>query len=179
MSSTLRVSLSAVGQGCEQDPTPAGVFPGHGNYAFLLHCNGQPVVKAGREFGPVPFDHGYAEMRDIDPGDYLVLVMVNPFHVAGSTFQSNMVALHQVVVCACCETTCLRIWQSGWHNCFAVNVLALQYLVAGGIVDAKVAQPAVTALQEVLRLGQPDPADAEILRLVDGVGKEFLATARG
>src|SRR5258708_4495170 len=179
MSSTLRITLSEVGQGCEQDPTPPGTFPGHGNYAFLLGCDGAPVVKAGRQMGPVAFDHGYAEIPDVDPGDYLVLIMVNPFHVSGGTFQSNMVALHQVVVCGCCETTCLRVYQTGCHQCFALNVLALQFLAAGKVVDPRVAQTAVTALPEVLRVGPPDTGDPGVLRAVEIVGKDFLATARG
>lgn len=175
MPSTLRITLSAVGTGCQQDPTPPAVFPRPGIYAFLLDCNGSPVIKAGQEQGAIAFDHGYAEVRDIDPGRYIVLVMVNPFATGGASFQSNMVSLHAIEVCGCCETQCVRIYQTGWHQCFRVNVFALQFLGRAQVLKPDVVERAVTALQEALAVGMPQPADAAILRTVGQVADMFQA----
>ena len=70
---TLRVNLSAVGNACDQDSTPANVFPGPGWYVFLNTCDGNPFVHAGKAYGPFPVDHGYVEIKDVPPGRYLTV----------------------------------------------------------------------------------------------------------
>ncbi len=177
MSSTLRVSLSAVGQSCAQDSVAPGVFPGAGHYAFLLNCNGQPVVRAGKEYGPVPFNHGYAEFVDVPRGEYLVLDMLNPFGVGGVTFQSNFVAFGIVEVCGCCETVCTKIYQTGWHHCFTTTVLAAEILGRVGILDAGLVQRIAEPLMEAIKLGTPVREETV---LVDNIGRifgQFTATA--
>ncbi len=179
MASTLRIELSTVGRGCEQDPTPAAQFPAGGNYAILLTCAGQPVVKAGKNLGPIAFDHGYTEIKDVDPGTYLVLVLTNPFHIAGQTFQSNMVSIHQVVVCECCDDVCVRIYQPGWHNCFAVNLIAARWLGIAGVLKADVVDQIATGLQQALQVGRPDPTDAAIIQVVNNAARAFQGGTPG
>jgi hypothetical protein len=173
MPNTLRVELSAVGHGCVQDATPPATFPRPGNYALLLNCDLSSVIKAGKEFGPVPFDHGYCEFHDVDPGNYVILVVVNPAKGAGNTFHSNMICLHQLVVCGCCETICVRVYQTGWHQCFSFNVQALQLLKDSDVLTPELADPAINALGEVLRQGPPDPTDPPINALLTALTGRF------
>src|SRR5712692_8842442 len=115
MPNTIRVNLSTVGNGCGQDGTPPGKWPGQGWYAFLYNCNGTPYTKAGKQYGPVPIDHGYCEFYDVERGEYLVFAIVNPFPVGpGGLFQANFTTHFAIVdVCECCETICVKLYNSG------------------------------------------------------------------
>jgi hypothetical protein len=177
MANTLRVTLSAVGQPCMQDPTPPAPFPAPGQYAFLLDCNGQPLVKAGREYGPVAFRHGYAEFDDVPQGRHLILVMTNPFGVGGTTFQSNFVAFGIVDACGCCDTDCAVVYQTGWHHCFTTTVLAARFLGRAQALDPGLVARIVEPLQEALKVGEAPGPERELLRLVEGIAGEFMTPA--
>lgn len=168
---TLNVHLTATGDGCSQDPTPAGIWPGPGRYLFLLTCAGALYRKAGRDYGPIPVDHGYAEIKDVDPGVYKILVFTNPFRVAGEVFQSNMIYLHEVEVCCGCGDECVTIAQPGWHVCFQVNLLVVRALELAGQLPADLAQRATAVLDEVLKTGRPTPGDAAVLAVIDAAAR--------
>jgi hypothetical protein len=185
---TLRVNLSAVGNGCDQDPTPGNAFPGPGWYVFLTDCKGAAFVYAGKQYGPFPVDHGYAEIADVPTGTYLLFAIVNPFPVGAPIpggeliFQSNFVS-HFAVVDVCCEdhcgTKCVTLYNSGWHYCVQVVVFVLEHLAANKRIDPQAAETARTALLEVLRAGgDPQPVDAAIIGRIGTVREAFKRKVR-
>ncbi len=167
---TLKVNLSYVGNACDQDPTPAGKFPGPGWYVFLNTCDGKPFVRAGKEYGPYPVDHGYVEIKDVPPGRYLLFAIVNPFIVAKPVpggeviYQSNFASHFAVVeVCCGCHDICVTLYNSGWHYCVQVIIYWFQILALQKQIDPKIAQTAADAMNIALReAGKTLPGDAEI-----------------
>lgn len=177
MPSTLRLTVSAVGTPCAQDPTPAGNFPGPGLYAFLLTCDGTPLVRAGKEYGPVAVDHGYAEFHDVPAGEFLALVMLNPFGVGGETFQSNFVAFDLVRVCGCCDTVCASVYQTGWHHCFQTTVLAAEMLGRAKMLPPDVVTAVTAALGKALQVGQVAKPEGAVLEVIGRVASAFAGAA--
>src|SRR4051794_6316289 len=122
---TLRINLSAVGNACDQDATPAGHWPHAGWYVFVHNCKNEPYTKAGKSYSAFPVDHGYVEVKDLPPGRYLIFAIVNPFLVANGPgeliYQSNFVSHFAIVdVCCGCEDRCVTLYNSGWHYCVQV-----------------------------------------------------------
>ena len=177
MAATLRVTLSAVGQPCAQDSTPPAPFPSPGQYAFLLDCDGAPLVRAGREYGPAPLRHGYCEFDDVPAGRWLVLVMTNPFGAGGNVIQSNFVAFGIATVCGCCETSCVVVYQTGWHHCFQTTLLAAQILGRLKVLDPGLVERIAGGLQEALKVGEAPRPEVELLQVVQGVAQQFLEPA--
>ncbi|MGA2133917.1 MAG: hypothetical protein ABSH50_16615 [Bryobacteraceae bacterium] len=180
---TLKVNLSAVGNACDQDPTPAGHFPGPGWYVFLADCHGNPIVRAGKEYGPFPVDHGYVEIPDVPPGRYLVFAIVNPVAVGVPVpggeilFQSNFVSHFAIVdVCCGCHDYCVKLYNSGWHYCIRVIVYWLTILAAQRQIAPDVGKSAVSALTKALQTGETLPGDAAINDLIGKLVAQFGAS---
>lgn len=180
---TLKVNLSAVGNGCGQDPTPAGKFPGSGWYVFLNRCDGSPFVHAGKEYGPFPVDHGYAEIKDVPPGTYLLFAIVNPFVVGvpipgGEVIYQSNFASHFAVVKVCCadhcRDICVTLYNSGWHYCVQVIVFWFQMLAALKKLDPEIARAATDALNRALKTGgEALPGDANVNRQIQQIARAF------
>jgi hypothetical protein len=181
---TLKVNLSAVGNACDQDPTPAGKFPGPGWYVFLEDCHGNPFVKAGKEYGPIPVDHGYVEIKDVPPGRYILFAIVNPFPVGvpipgGEViYQANFASHFAIVdVCCPCDDICVTLYNSGWHYCVRVIVFWFQLLMMQKQLTPDLAQPVVDALGRALLTHQrttPDlPTDAAVNKHIASIVDMF------
>ncbi|MBV8367681.1 MAG: hypothetical protein JO036_01940 [Candidatus Eremiobacteraeota bacterium] len=179
---TLRVTLSKPGQPCVQDETPAGVFPHPGWYAFVNTCDGQPLVYAGKEYGPFPVDHGYVEIKNVPPGTYYVWALVNPFPVATKgpyadvIYQSNFVA-HFSIIEVCCndcpEDICVRLYNSGWHYCATVIIHWFATLAARGQIDPELAETVHTTLTRAMVKGDALPADAPMIQQIQQLAEMF------
>lgn len=182
---TLKVNLSAVANACDQDPTPAGVFPGLGWYVFLADCHGKPFVHAGREYGPFPVDHGYVEIKDVPPGRYLLFAIVNPFPVGVPIpggeiiYQSNFASHFAVVeVCCGCHDYCITLYNSGWHYCVQVIVWWFDALLQQKKIQPEAAKAAVQALTEALKSTEALPGDAAINKHIQSILNRFREHGR-
>jgi hypothetical protein len=185
---TIKVNLTQVGDACEQDATGAGMFPEPGWYVFLNDCHNEPFIHAGKQYGPVPLDHGYCEIKDVPPGRYILFAILNPFEpapipppepVPGGVriFQANY-ASHFAVVDVCCadrcHDVCVTLYNSGWHYCVRVLILWLQHLATLDKLDAQIVERAVTAMEAVVRVGgEPLPGDAAINRQIEELTRLF------
>lgn len=165
----LKVNLSAVGNACDQDPTPAGHFPAPGWYVFLADCHGKPVVRAGKEYGPFPVDHGYVEILDVPEGLYILYAIVNPFPVGKPIpggeilYQSNFASHFAIVdVCCGCRDYCVKLYNSGWHYCVQVIVYWFQLLELQKQISPEVSRNVVKALNDALKVGNTLPGDANV-----------------
>ncbi len=178
---TLKVNLSAVGNACDQDPTPAGKFPGPGWYVFLADCHGKPIVRAGKEYGPFPVDHGYVEVKDVPPGRYILFAIVNPFPVSQPIpggeiiYQSNFTSRFAVIdVCCGCKDYCVTLYNSGWHYCVQVIVYWFQLLAAQKQIKPELANGAVDALTKALQgAGRTQPGDAAVNEMMARIVEQF------
>jgi hypothetical protein len=185
MSTTLKINLSAVGNGCEQDTTPGNIFPGNGWFVFLNRCDGKPFVHAGKQYGPFSVNHGYVEIKDVPRGKYLLFAIVNPFpvnvHVPGGelVYQSNFASHFAVVdVCDCCDDMCITLYNSGWHYCVTVIIEWFLLQVRHGALDAAVAEPAIAALTRAAEAaGETQPGDAHIIRQIRELTAQFREQA--
>ena len=178
---TIRVTLSAVGDGCGQDDTAAGVWPHSGWYVAVLDCHGNPYKKAGKEYTAIPVNHGYVEIPDLPPGTYLLYAMVNPFSIGGLWWQSNFVSHFAVVeICCNCDTICVKLYNSGWHYCVRIIIHWLNQLGAHKQIDAKIAKGAVDALNLAVKASQlePRPGDAAALKHIDAMMRQFNAEGK-
>lgn len=181
MPNTIRVNLSAVADACEQDPTPAAVWPRPGWYAFLYACDMKPLVRAGKEYGPFPIDHGYAEIRDVPPGKYVLFAIVNPFPVAvpipggEEIFQANFASHFAVVdICDCCDNVCVTLYNSGWHYCVQVIIYWFELLILQGRMEEATARSAIEALSAMRQRGPAAlPGDAAAIRAIEGITNAF------
>jgi hypothetical protein len=177
---TLKVNLTVVGNACDQDTTPAGVFPGSGWYVFLADCHGKPFIHAGKEYGPFPVDHGYVEIKDVPPGKYLLFAIVNPFPVGAPIpggeiiYQSNFTSHFAVVdVCCGCHDYCITLYNSGWHYCVQVIVWWFDILIQQKKVEPEAARTAVQALTKALASGKALPGDENINALLRKTVERF------
>ena len=177
---TLRINLTALGDACDQDATPAAPFPGHGWYVFVHDCHNLPFRKAGKEYDAFPVNHGYVEVPDVPPGRYIVFAISNPFHRAGvfpEIFQSNFVSHFAVVdVCCNCEDKCITLYNSGWHYCVTVILQWFELLTQAKQLDGNVTRPVIAALTAALRAGgttqKGDAAAlAHIAKITAGFGR--------
>ncbi len=181
---TLKVNLSEVGNACEQDPTPAGHFPNPGWYVFLADCQGNPVVRAGKEYGPFPVNHGYVEIPDVPPGRYLLFGMVNPFPVTklipgGEViFQSNFASHFAIIdVCCGCHDYCVTLYNSGWHYCVHVIVFWFELLMAHEQMAPELGRNAINALNAALETSKALPTDAAVVRQLGNIVDRFQRKA--
>lgn len=182
---TLRVNLSAVGNACDQDSTPANVFPGPGWYVFLNTCDGNPFVHAGKAYGPFPVDHGYVEIKDVPPGRYLLYAIVNPFPVQQPIpggvviYQANYASHFAVVeVCCGCQDICVTLYNSGWHYCVRVIIDWFQHLVLQKQIDPGIAQTAIDAMNTALETaGETLPGDAAVIKHLAEITRTFMQQA--
>lgn len=179
---TLKINLTKPGNGCDQDETPAGAWPSNGWYVFLYKCDNTPFVHAGKEYGPVPVDHGYTEIKDVPPGRYLLFAIVNPFPIGvpipggEAIFQSNFASHYAVVnVCCGCEDQCITLYNSGWHYCVQVILYWFEVLKMQKLVDAKAADKAVSAMKEVLASAKTKatPGDRAIITNLEKIVKQM------
>ncbi len=183
---TLKVNLSAVADACNQDSTPAGLFPNPGWYVFLADCHGNPLVRAGKEYGPFPVDHGYVEVKDVPPGKYILFAIVNPFPVAKPIpggeviYQSNFASHFAIVeVCCGCHDYCVTLYNSGWHYCVQVIVYWFELLMAQKQLPAEIGRAAVQAMNAALKgAGETLPGDANITKLIASVVEHFRSGGR-
>ncbi len=181
---TLRVNMSAVGNACDQDPTEAGHFPDPGWYLFLNDCHGAPFAKAGKQYGPFPVDHGYAEITDVPPGKYLLFAIVNPAPVGlpipegEAVFASNFTTHFAVVeVCCDCDTLCVTLYNSGWHYCITVIILWYRLLALHGQMDQGVADQAIQSLEVARRsTGETMPGDQAMIDQLGKITEQFTQT---
>ena len=179
---TLRVTLSKPGEPCVQDETPAGIFPHPGWYAFVNTCDGQPLVYAGKEYGPFPIDHGYVEIKNVPPGTYYVWAMVNPFLVSASgpfvdvVYQSNFVAHFSIIeVCCgdCAEDICVRLYNSGWHYCATVIIHWFAMLATRGQIEPQLATQVRDTFAQAMKGGDALPADAAMITHIERLTRTF------
>lgn len=184
---TLKVNLTATGNACDQDPTPAGVWPANGWYVFLYTCQGTPFVHANKEYGPYPVDHGYVEIKDVPPGRYLLFAIVNPFPIvepvpAGEViFQSNFASHYAVVDVCCterCHDICITLYNSGWHYCVTVIIYWLRMLEKIGTMDKKVTQDVIKSLTKALEVSRVKfptlPGDAKLISEIEKITDIFV-----
>lgn len=183
---TLKVNLSAIGNACDQDQTPAGKFPDPGWYVFLNKCDGKPFVHAGKEYGPFPVDHGYAEIKDVPPGRYILFAIVNPFPVTKPIpggeliYQANFASHFAVVeVCCGCHDICVTLYNSGWHYCVQVIIYWFQILSLQKQINPKIAQAVVEAMNAALReAGKTLSGDAAINMQIAKLAESFTSQKR-
>jgi hypothetical protein len=179
---TLKVNLSAVGNACDQDATAGNIFPGPGWYVFLNNCDGTPFVHAGKEYGPFPINHGYAEIKDVPPGRYVLFAIVNPFAITQPIsggeliYQSNYTSHFAVVdVCCGCHDVCVTLYNSGWHYCVQVIIYWFQLLSLQKKMKPEVAQSAIKAITTALESeGETLAGDAAINKQLEKLSRAFM-----
>jgi hypothetical protein len=179
---TIKVNLSYVGNACDQDATPAGHFPGPGWYVFLADCHGKPIVRAGKEYGPFPVNHGYVEIPDVPPGRYILFAIVDPFPVSKPIpggeviFQSNFASHFAIIdVCCGCNDYCVTLYNSGWHYCVTVIVYWFQLLMEREQLAPEVGRNAIDALNKALSSSKAQPTDIHVVRQLAGIVERFQA----
>jgi hypothetical protein len=185
---TIKVNLTAVGNACEQDATPAGKWPGPGWYVFLADCHGRIFEHAGKRYGPYPVDHGYAEIKDVPHGRYLVYAIVNPFLVKKDAdkfflYQSNFVTHFAVVDVCCgdrCHDICVTLYNSGWHYCLKVIIHWMNIVQASKDGDEGDAKPVVFSLTKAIKSSKMKamPTDEELISGLDEHVSEFLKASK-
>jgi len=182
---TQKVNLSAVGDACDQDPTPAGAFPNPGWYVFLNNCDGTPFVHAGKQYGPLAVDHGYVEIKDVPRGRYLLFGIVNPFPVTvpipggEAVFQANFASHFAVVdVCECCDDLCITLYNSGWHYCVQVIIFWFELLARRQTINPEIARAAIDAMTTAVKAaGKTMPTDAPVIKQLEQLTRAFAEAA--
>jgi hypothetical protein len=179
---TLKVNLTIVGNASIQENTPANLFPMNGWYLFLLKpdCSDFSKPMNNRSYGMIPVDRGYAEIKDVPPGRYLLYAIQNPFEIAafegGGLFQSNYISQYAVVdVCCGCKDVCVTLYNTGLHHCIIIIVHWLNLLAAQKYVDPKIAQTAIKALTDVVKAtGKTSPGDEILNAHIEKITKLFI-----
>ncbi len=181
---TLKVNLSRLGNACDQDPTPAGAFPSGGWYVFLFACNdlSHPLVRAGKQYGPIPMDHGYAEIKDVPAGRYVVFAMENPFTIGAvpipngeELIQANFTSHFAIVdVCCGCDDICVKLYNPGWHYCVRIIIWWFELLASRNQLNAEIARPAIDALNNAVKAaGRTLPGDEAVLSYLGQITRTF------
>ena len=181
--STIKLNLTKPGNATAQDETAAGAFPSGGWYANLLNLDGTPFKKAGKEYVGIPIHHGYAEIKDVPEGHYLLYAMENPFQVGSSgggvIWQANFVSHFAIVeICCGCKDVCVTLYNSGWHYCYQIIIWWFELLAMHQQMNKEVAQKAADALYEAAKsTGELQPGDKTILKTIEAMKKQFARQA--
>jgi hypothetical protein len=72
---TIKVNLPRAEDGYCRD---AGELDSSRWSVFLVSCNLPASTESEKEYGPIPADYGYAEIKDVPAGRYLVFTMERP-----------------------------------------------------------------------------------------------------
>jgi hypothetical protein len=175
---TLKVNLTQPGNATAQDQTPAGAFPSGGMYLNLLNLDGTPFIHAGKEYAGIPMDHGYAEVKDVPEGKYLLYAMVNPFQIGPILFQSNYVSHYAyVTVCCGCKDYCITLYNPNWHYCVTIIIHWFKMLVANKEMKGEVADNVINSLNEAMKSAgnlNSSETDMQIIKLIEKHTETFL-----
>ena len=151
---TLKVNLTKIGDPCSQDETV-----GQWNL-FLCTCKGifqdanqnrtaSTFHYAGHDYGHIPINYGYAEVKDVPPGRYFVFAMQNIYLVGGVIYSNFISHVAVVDICCGCQDYCVTLYNPHLHECFGIIFHLFDAMLAGNKTDAKTME-VVNQLKDII-----------------------------
>jgi hypothetical protein len=140
-------------------------------YIHITDCEGRPLKWCRRTYTFLPAKCGHLEVS-IPPGCYTVFASLTARKDVKPPFQpfGNHLTHVQVVRVNCGDHVCVTLFQPSAHYCgtwFALAMTDNLPVLEQAKFDTKLAQTAITAVQQLVAKMDPDPYTENVRRLID------------